>query len=326
MKRDVTTERPVVVGVFSDRRELQMAVDELRREDFSEEQIGVAAHGEQTAGGTSLEEGETASEGAASGAVTGGVIGGLAGAAAVGVIPGIGPVLAAGALAGILGGAVVGAAAGGLVGALVGMGVPEEESRHYETQFRAGNSILTVKADGRQKEVYTILRRYGAMEMEGPGAEDQSARSPGTGIIGDSDTTSDEASRFDYESDIGGVPVDQWETELPEHRRDWEGRFGAERPWSEHEAAYRFGWERAYRPEFRGMEFPRRGAGPAPRLGEPPSGPAVERRRRRRPGCMAQGDGPQGSIVLGSGGVTRGLLPHYPLFTLGGFGRLFDFQ
>jgi hypothetical protein len=252
----MATERPpVVVGVFGERRDLEMAVDELRRAGFDEKQIGVAAHGETTPGGTTIEEGETASEGAASGAVTGGVIGGLAGAAAVGVIPGIGPVLAAGALAGIVGGAVVGAAAGGLVGALVGMGVPEEESRYYETQFRAGNNILTVKADGRYEEVYGIMRRYRATEMEGPGSEDYSIRSPGTGVVGASDTTSDEASRFDYESDIGGVPVDQWETELPKHREDWEIRFGAERPWSEHEAAYRFGWERAYRPEFRGMDF-----------------------------------------------------------------------
>jgi hypothetical protein len=256
VKRDVTTERPpVVVGVFSERRELEMAVDELRRAGFDEEQLGAAVHGERTAGGTDIREGETASEGAASGAVTGGVLGGLAGAAAVGIIPGIGPVLAAGALAGILGGAVIGAAAGGIVGALVGMGVPEEESRYYETQFRAGNNILTVKADGRQDEVYAVMRRYGAVEMEGPGSEDHSVRSPGTGFIGETDTTDDEASRFDYESDIGGVPVDQWETELPKHRQDWETRFGTERPWSEHEVAYRFGWERAYRPEFRGMEF-----------------------------------------------------------------------
>ena len=222
MKRDAYTERPVVVGVFSDQHNLEMAVDELRRAGFSEDQIGVASHGNTTAGGTSMAEGEDASEGAATGAVTGGVIGGLAGAAAVGVIPGIGPVLAAGALAGIIGGTVVGATAGGLVGALVGMGLPEEESQYYDTQFRAGNSILTVKADGRSEEVYDIFRRYNVEEMQGPGSQDQATRSPGTGYIGDSDTTTEEASRFDYEGDIGGSPVDQWETAMPSHRRDWE--------------------------------------------------------------------------------------------------------
>lgn len=254
MKRDVSAERPIV-GVFSDRHQMELAVDELRRAGFGEEELGVAAHGETTTGSMEMAEGKEASEGAATGAVTGGVIGGLAGAAAVGLIPGIGPVLAAGALAGILGGAVAGATAGGLVGAFVGMGIPEEESEYYDTQFRAGNSILTVKPDGRHEEVYAILRRYGVTELEGPGREDQAARSPGTGVIGQSDTTDEEASRFDYEGDIGGVSVDQWETEMPGHRRDWESRFGTERPWREHETAYRFGWERAYRPEFRGLSF-----------------------------------------------------------------------
>jgi uncharacterized protein (TIGR02271 family) len=169
-----TTERPTVVGVFENRTEAERAVDELHRAGFRDDQIGYAAHGgEAPEGSTDWQAagpGE-AGEGAAKGAVSGGIIGGILGALATGLIPGIGPVIAGGLLAGILGGAAAGAAAGGLFGALVGsMGVPEEEARYYDDEFKAGRTVVTVKADGRYDEARAILQRLGAYDYEARGA------------------------------------------------------------------------------------------------------------------------------------------------------------
>ena len=139
---------------------------------FRDDQIGFAARdGERVEGGTTIEGTEShAGSGAAGGLVTGGVVGGVLGALAAGLIPGIGPIVAGGILAGVLGGAAVGAAAGGLLGALVGMGVPEEEAHHYNREFEAGRTIVTVKADGRAAEARTILQRYGVLEYGAQGA------------------------------------------------------------------------------------------------------------------------------------------------------------
>jgi len=158
------TQRRTAVGVFRNRQDAERAVDELHRAGFTDEQIGVAARdddarsGTQTSGGADT-KGE---EGGLTGMLAGAGIGGVIGAAAVGLIPGIGPVIAAGALAGILGGAAAGAATGGLVGWLAGQGVPEEEARHYESEVKAGRTLVTVQADGRYDEAAAILQRGGS--------------------------------------------------------------------------------------------------------------------------------------------------------------------
>ena len=165
-----TNTRQTVVGVFANRADAERAVDQLHRAGFRDDQIGFAAQGgEAPTGGRTIAEGGTgeAGEGAAKGAVGGGIIGGILGALATGLIPGIGPVIAGGLLAGILGGAAVGAATGGIFGALVGsMGVPEEEARYYEGEFKSGRTLVTVKADGRYDEAYAILQRAGAYDFE----------------------------------------------------------------------------------------------------------------------------------------------------------------
>src|SRR5919199_5876931 len=164
------TQRSTVVGVFHDRRRAEEAVQELHRAGFGDDQIGFAAReGEAPEGSAAIGEGHEggeAGEGAAKGAVGGGIIGAVLGALATGLIPGIGPVIAGGLLAGIVGGAVVGAAGGGLLGALTGsMGVPEEEARYYDQEFKSGRTIVTVKADGRYDEAQRILRDYDAYDV-----------------------------------------------------------------------------------------------------------------------------------------------------------------
>jgi uncharacterized protein (TIGR02271 family) len=97
------------------------------------------------------------------------VLGGLLGAGAALLIPGIGPVVAGGILAATFGGAAIGAVAGGLIGALTAMDIPEDEARYYESEFKSGRTLVTVKADNRAAEATSILRRHGAYDAHTEG-------------------------------------------------------------------------------------------------------------------------------------------------------------
>lgn len=99
----------------------------------------------------------------ATGAVTGGIVGGVIGVAAGLLLPFIGPAIAGGVLIAALGGAALGAVAGGFMGAFVRMGVPEEQARQYEQEFKAGRTIITVKTDDRQQDALNILSNNGAI-------------------------------------------------------------------------------------------------------------------------------------------------------------------
>ena len=99
----------------------------------------------------------------ATGAVTGGIVGGIIGVAAGLLLPFIGPAIAGGVLIAALGGAALGAVAGGFMGAFVSMGVPEEQARQYEQEFKAGRTIVTVKTDDHQQDALNILSDNGAI-------------------------------------------------------------------------------------------------------------------------------------------------------------------
>ncbi len=162
--------RTTAVGVFFDHDQANAAVEELHRSGFGSDQVGVAvpkvkpdeAAAAGSPGGTHTEEG------AAAGVVTGGALGAVAGAVASSLIPAVGPALAIGILAGAFGGAAAGATAGGLLGALIGHGIPEDEARHYEREFAAGRTIVTIKAGDRYDEAVKVLRRHGAYGKGSP--------------------------------------------------------------------------------------------------------------------------------------------------------------
>jgi len=191
-----TTTRTTAVGVFTERRLADRAIEELHNAGFSNDQIGFLSRegyagekqeliipaqsgtGTAPAGGspvagvpapvstdddlTATEESKT--ETTAAGVVGGGVLGGILGAAAALLIPGLGPAIAGGILTAVLGGAAIGAVAGGLIGALTNMGVPENEARFYQDELRAGRTLVTVQAEDRYDEALTILRRNGAYD------------------------------------------------------------------------------------------------------------------------------------------------------------------
>jgi uncharacterized protein (TIGR02271 family) len=162
---DSTTESGTVVGLFHNQADAERAIERLKQEGFSENQIGVAMRDrgrqEELVEGTGTQAAEGAATGALGGGILGGVLGLLAGVGAL-AIPGVGPIIAGGTLASTLAGAGIGAAAGGLLGALVGMGVPEEDARHFDQGFRAGGTLVTVNAGARADEARECLYESGA--------------------------------------------------------------------------------------------------------------------------------------------------------------------
>jgi uncharacterized protein (TIGR02271 family) len=168
------TNRATIVGVFEDRGHAQQAIEELKRAGFREDQIGVTAREAShfQGGDTTGEDGDSyAAEGGMTGLATGAGLGALWGLAVVSnVLPGIGPAIAGGTVAAILSSAAAGAAAAGLAGMLIGLGIPREEAEFYEGEFRAGRTLVTVKADGRNAEAQSILRRHGGYDITARGA------------------------------------------------------------------------------------------------------------------------------------------------------------
>ncbi|HEY8807789.1 MAG TPA: hypothetical protein VIN70_09425 [Candidatus Limnocylindria bacterium] len=163
----ITTTRSHYVGVFDDRNDAELAARDLRDKGFKNEQIGYAWRDDS---GKTHTEGNKSGQLAASGAGTGVVLGGLIGAGAALLIPGIGPIVSGGilaaALAGGVTGAVTGAVAGGITGALLGLGIPEEEAKYYDQQFRDGRTLMTVKADDRYSDASDIVRRRKGFDYE----------------------------------------------------------------------------------------------------------------------------------------------------------------
>jgi hypothetical protein len=81
-------------------------------------------------------------------------------------LPAIGPVVAGGILGSILLSAAGGAAVAGIAGALIGLGLPEDEAKYYEDEFRGGRTIVTVRAENRYEEAAAILQNNDGFDMK----------------------------------------------------------------------------------------------------------------------------------------------------------------
>ncbi|MEK4661480.1 general stress protein [Priestia sp. FSL H7-0729] len=149
-----------IVGVFNTEREASQAIEGLKAQGFTSDEISVVTQDRDELKAIREETGTKAPEGVAAGAATGGVLGGVAGLlAGIGAlaIPGIGPILAAGPIAAAFTGAAVGAGAGGLVGGLVGLGIPEEDAKQYEEYVQNGKILLLVDSTDRDTDVYNVF-------------------------------------------------------------------------------------------------------------------------------------------------------------------------
>jgi len=160
--------RTTAIAVFDDRARAQRAIDQLKRAGFTDKDIGVTARGED--GDDKLvdaDKGTHAKEGAITGVTTGAGVGALWGLGILaGILPAIGPAIAGGTLAAIVSSAAAGAATAGVAGALIGLGIPEDEANYYESEFRAGRVVVTVRGDGRLVEAQEILELNGGYDMQ----------------------------------------------------------------------------------------------------------------------------------------------------------------
>lgn len=170
-------------GVFDHRRDVVVAMRELRDSGFPMERVSIIGKdpnetpripGVGTDSRADLDPnprhttGNKADEGAKTGAATGAALGGLGGLL-VGLgalaIPGVGPLIVGGAaataLATALSGGAIGAAAGGLTGGLVGLGIPENRAQAYSDRIDRGDYVVIV--DGTENELRqaeTILKHH----------------------------------------------------------------------------------------------------------------------------------------------------------------------
>jgi len=190
----MTYQRSAVVGVFENHNQAQRAVDDLRQAGFRDDQIGVATkdHSSTTTGNQASDTAGKAGTGAMAGALTGAGLGAAWGIGIIaGLLPAIGPVIAGGTLAAILASAGIGAAAAGIAGLLISMGIPEDEANYYESEFKAGRTIVTIKAENRYDEAVAIIRRHGGHAQDRTGdfkhasfQQNQATRNMGSATTG----------------------------------------------------------------------------------------------------------------------------------------------
>jgi hypothetical protein len=164
-----------ILCVFPSHGQAEKAIDSLRHLGIPEENLRLAAPGEplkQDDSPTAKLE-KRAETGAVAGAATGGVVGAVAGAAVASLVPAIGPVIGAGVLGGILGGAAAGAAAGAYVGPFVNLRLSKEDARHYESEYRAGRTLVAVDTGNLpdashdlEDQARQILLRQGAERLQ----------------------------------------------------------------------------------------------------------------------------------------------------------------
>jgi uncharacterized protein (TIGR02271 family) len=177
-------DRTTAIAIFDDRTQAQQAIEQLKRAGFTEKQIGVTARdaGDGDSGIADDRKETHAKEGAIAGVTAGAGVGALWGLGILaGVLPAIGPAIAGGTLAAILSSAAAGAATAGLAGTLIGLGIPEDEAKYYDQEFRAGRVLVTVDAGARLPEAQSILMRSGGYDMRSA-PERTAASSPQAGM------------------------------------------------------------------------------------------------------------------------------------------------
>lgn len=165
-----------VLGLFTDIKDAEDAIGELRDDDYDPKEISIVMKdtekGEEIAGDT----GASVAGNTASGIAAGAALGGLAGLVASFAIPGLGAFFIGGPIAASLGlsgaaaatvsGATTGALAGGLVGMLTGLGLSEHDARNYEERVNDGAILIAVPArPGEANRVEQILNDFNADDI-----------------------------------------------------------------------------------------------------------------------------------------------------------------
>lgn len=153
-----------VIGVFVTRSDAETAVQTLRSQGFTNEEINIVSKHRKN---DNVSYDDDITDGALTGSTIGGIGGLLIGAGAM-VVPGVGPLLAAGPISAAIGGAL----AGGLAGGLIDWGIPSEASHRYAKEVEQDKILAIIRTDdNRVNEAAKILRQYGAKDVESHDAE-----------------------------------------------------------------------------------------------------------------------------------------------------------
>lgn len=163
-----------VVAIFDDYTKAESAAREIKEKGLRTDDISIVAKDKDEGYGNTTETtglnmgintkgvNDNISDGVISGGILGGLAGLLIGAGSM-VIPGLGIIAAAGPITGLLSGAVT----GGIVGGLIDLGIPENKSRQYETDIKAGKILFSMKADDDNvSSIGSILRKNGAVSVD----------------------------------------------------------------------------------------------------------------------------------------------------------------
>lgn len=157
-----------VVGIFDNHSSAQEAAAQIKDAGLKTNDISILAR-ESDAGDDHTEtftNSAPTNDNISDGVVTGTVLGGLAGLiVGIGtvIVPGLGVIAAAGPIVGLLSGAVT----GGIVGGLVDLGIPEENSKQYESDIKSGKILLSIKVnDQNVDKVSSILKNCDAEKVE----------------------------------------------------------------------------------------------------------------------------------------------------------------
>jgi rhodanese-related sulfurtransferase len=152
-----------IIGVFESRGRAENAVNTLRQQGFTSEEINIVSKKQQN---TNTTQGETYDDDIVDGTLTGGTLGGIGGllmGAGALLLPGIGPILAVGPITAAVGGAI----AGGIAGGLIDWGIPAEASQRYEQEVAQGSILAIIRTDTTKvTSAAQILRQNGAKDVE----------------------------------------------------------------------------------------------------------------------------------------------------------------
>lgn len=152
-----------IIGVFESRDRAENAVNTLRQQGFTSEEINIVSKKQQHANTT---QDETYDDDIVDGTLTGGTLGGIGGllmGAGALLLPGIGPILAVGPITAAVGGAI----AGGIAGGLIDWGIPAEASQRYEQEVAQGSILAIIRTDTTKvTSAAQILRQNGAKDVE----------------------------------------------------------------------------------------------------------------------------------------------------------------
>jgi hypothetical protein len=124
---------------------------------------------------------------------------------------------------------------------LVELGVPDGEARFYATEAGAGRTLVLVQADDEYGAVRDLVLRNGGYDVQSRGAE--LARPAGAGTPGGS----------------GAAPIDvstKWADVASRYEMLWQQHYGtSDSTWEQMAPVYRFAWQAANDPRFRGRPW-----------------------------------------------------------------------